>query len=1162
MLLMLLNIVSLNVRGLRDRVKCMNVISWVTTLPIDVVMLQETYLGSDDFIVFRSGWEGSVFFSPAPSSHSCGVLLAFSPKVKASFSQVRHDSEGRCVSVLCTFLNSTAVRFCNVYSPCNPKDRTAFFQNLFLYTRGNSPLVLGGDFNCVMSDDDRSSNSTNTSTFTGRDDLSNVIVSCKMVDSWLVLHSSIDGHTWKHPGKGFTSRIDRIYVPRSCVVTYSDVLNFPFSDHDAVKVVVDNLSARSHSCYWKCNISVLNDTLFQRDFREKYLLWRTLIPGFQTIVEWWEEIKVRIKGLCIKHGVRIARVKRRKLSLLQNLCLSGDSELVLETLADIGRGARVRARVKELEDGENSSSFFCRKEKARAQSKAISKVRDLSGRVVEGEGITKVFHSFYSELFAEGPGNLEGAGQFLDCIESCVEEADLVNLDQPIVLKEVHEAVMSMSGNKSPGIDGLPSEFYKVFFDLLGPDLVLLYNTVFDNELLSVSQRTAVITLLPKKGDPLDPGNRRPISLLTVDYKIVAKVLQIRLSKVMSSVVGGCQTCAIPGRTIHENLFLIRDIIDYIKVKGGSCALISLDQHKAFDKVNWAFLLQVLGRMGFGPSFCKWVRILYRNICSRIIVNDLLSDKVVINRGVRQGCPLSPLLYVLFIEPLARFIAHHKGIRGLSLPGSGGLTVKFLQYADDATCIASCPRDVKEFFAVMQLFEKASGASLNLSKTCGLKLGDFVGRKLPASIQWSDVCIRITGVVFGSSYSVNSNWQAKLEKAESRLRDWGGRHLTVTGKVRVLNTVVFPLFYFLAPVFPVPDYVVSKVEKMSFNFLWSGKTELVARKVLVLNKEEGGLGLDDFSIKLQALLVKPILRICAVTPHVPCYYLIRYFIAKPLRSFFPELWCNSKPNGDECSGSLQVGCKIIKKLCLSVDGLSLGSFTTKFVAGQLGGEGVTPSIVRKFPSRPWVSIWKSVFAPLLESKLVDFQWRLAHSVLVTGEKVRSWKRRRGIHLLGGSAHGNEERLRRWKWNRGLCLVPGCRTVETTSHIFWDCPRVSEILSWIKELVNVLARGNIFSKNLFMLGAPVPQLRRATFHRIWYVLCVMKWFVWRYRCLVVYESRLVPINDIKSSICNYIKLRIQADFHRLTEASFKEIWLDGDSIVTLHRGALVYKSCLG
>lgn len=110
---------------------------------------------------------------------------------------------------------------------------------------------------------------------------------------------------------------------------------------------------------------------------------------------------------------------------------------------------------------------------------------------------------------------------------------------------------MSMSGNKSPGTDGLPSEFYKAVFDLIGPDLVQLYSTIFDEGLLSETQRTAVITLIPKKGDPLDPGNRRPISLLTVDYKILAKVLQVRLSKVMSTVVGELQTCAVPGRSIH-----------------------------------------------------------------------------------------------------------------------------------------------------------------------------------------------------------------------------------------------------------------------------------------------------------------------------------------------------------------------------------------------------------------------------------------------------------------------------------------------------------------------------------------------------------------------------------------------------------------------------------
>lgn len=284
-----------------------------------------------------------------------------------------------------------------------------------------------------------------------------------------------------------------------------------------------------------------------------------------------------------------------------------------------------------------------------------------------------------------------------------------------------------MASNKSPGIDGLPPEFYRKFFDLIGPDLLEVYSHIFHDGFLSKSQRTCLVVLLPKNGDPLNPANRRPISLLCTDYKILSKMLQARLSKALPNLINVYQTCGIPGRSIHHNLFIVRDICAFVRERGSCCALLSLDQEKAFDKVDWAFLLKVLKQFNFGENFCKWIKILYNNISSRILINGNLTNDVRIERGVRQGCPLSPLLYVLFIEPLAGYIAASPRIRGFPIPGTGGKVVKFLQYADDATCVATSAFDIKGFLSAFEIFQRATGASVNLAKSMGLKLGGFVG---------------------------------------------------------------------------------------------------------------------------------------------------------------------------------------------------------------------------------------------------------------------------------------------------------------------------------------------------------------------------------------------------------------------------------------------------
>ena len=111
--------------GLRDSVKCKKVLSFLNIFAFDIVLLQETYLGSSDIKAFKSIWKGPVFYSVAFSNHSCGVIIAFSSKLPCTYSQVRFDNEGRYVSVLCSFNNNVSFRICNIYAPCDPAKRVA-----------------------------------------------------------------------------------------------------------------------------------------------------------------------------------------------------------------------------------------------------------------------------------------------------------------------------------------------------------------------------------------------------------------------------------------------------------------------------------------------------------------------------------------------------------------------------------------------------------------------------------------------------------------------------------------------------------------------------------------------------------------------------------------------------------------------------------------------------------------------------------------------------------------------------------------------------------------------------------------------------------------------------------------------------------------------------
>lgn len=217
----------------------------------------------------------------------------------------------------------------------------------------------------------------------------------------------------------------------------------------------------------------------------------------------------------------------------------------------------------------------------------------------------------YSSDFSHAPPDLLS---FFDKIDTpTLDQSVAEELERPITDSELAEAVKSLQSGKSPGPDGFPDDFYKIFWKQLAPHLLEMFTESFSLGILPHTLNQACISLLLKKGkNPLQCGSYRPISLLNVDFKLLSKLLARRLETVLPSIVSLDQTRFIRNR---HSFFNLRGVFNVVYNRSPSAlpeALVALDAEKAFDRVEWEYLFFILGKFGFGEKFVSWVRLAAR----------------------------------------------------------------------------------------------------------------------------------------------------------------------------------------------------------------------------------------------------------------------------------------------------------------------------------------------------------------------------------------------------------------------------------------------------------------------------------------------------------------------------------------------------------------------
>jgi hypothetical protein len=309
--------------------------------------------------------------------------------------------------------------------------------------------------------------------------------------------------------------------------------------------------------------------------------------------------------------------------------------------------------------------------------------------------------------------------------------SDASSLEEPFEEREVWEVIKGMDGDKAPGPDGFSMAFFKECWEVIKGDFMAVFSEFHERGKFVKCINSTFITLIPKRHGAKEIKDFRPISLVSGVYKIIAKVLANRMRRVMDRVISKPQSAFVKGRQILDSVLIANECLDSQIKSGDLGVLCKLDMEKAYDHVDWNFLLYLLKRCGFGERWCSWIKYCISTVRFSILINGSLSDFFGSSRGVKQGDPLSPFLFVLVMEAFSRMIdaIYSRGLISGFFVGPrdhGQVEVSHLLFADDT--LVFCGADASQISylgALLVCFEAVSGLKVNMTKSSLIPVGSL-----------------------------------------------------------------------------------------------------------------------------------------------------------------------------------------------------------------------------------------------------------------------------------------------------------------------------------------------------------------------------------------------------------------------------------------------------
>lgn len=491
-----------------------------------------------------------------------------------------------------------------------------------------------------------------------------------------------------------------------------------------------------------------------------------------------------------------------------------------------------RSRVNWISYGDKNTAFFHSTLTQRRQRNQITKIKGEDGVWVSKEDdINSHLQEYFSSLFRSS--GTRDFGSVLEKVDKKVTQGMNNLFTQAFTDEEIKEAVFQMGALKAPGPDGFPGLFYQRFWDIVGGEVCKMVKYFFNEGDLLREFNTTNLVLIPKIPFPEELSQFRPISLCNFILKIITKAMANRLKKVLKWLISPNQSAFVPGRMIQDSIVVAHEAFHFLKRKkkgaDGYMAL-KLDFNKAYDRVEWDFLEEVLRKMGFEENWIRWTMECITTVNFDIFVNGEARSKVSPGRGLRQGDPLSPYLFVLVKDVLSKLMQ-----QGIADSQREGMIINkhcpvlsHIFFADDAILFLKAElKNCRAVKSILDLYGLASGQLINFNKSsisfsanmCATEkqlICDFL------NVKHSRGDSKYLGLPSFWGRSKAEAYAFIVEKALKKMQGWKAKCLSLGGKETLIKSVVQGIPTYAMAYFLLPKSICDKLNALSRNFWWKG----------------------------------------------------------------------------------------------------------------------------------------------------------------------------------------------------------------------------------------------------------------------------------------------------------------------------------------------------